>query len=446
VITQVNFSAKIINASGDPDNSERMLNLEYYDSINFQWTNLFGPVGYNNGAYFASLDLNTSVEEWARFGKIIDAGFFPAIRLVDADSAKLTITKVLAFGGNIDLTNGAVLSKGEFLIAASKSTKATKASKIAKTTKAKTVANKKITATKASEANIRIKLDAFIVDFDDLWLVSPDQEDQLVQQAQALGKKFALIAGNKEPGKGGNVDALLQQIQNQNTQIASLQTSNQSFMTQVVTLQSTVQTQTGQIATLNATVQTKTAQITTLTSQVQTHLATIQTLQARIAALEATQSGQRTQEANKVYTNVVSEITKAAESLSNSNYKLSNLALDLKVLVKNDENGLRLQLVDDTLAETISGDSLSNIRIEVKANESGNTNTVVNPLPSILGLTESQARKKLLNYGLKLNPIYQFSDAHTLGQAFKQYPEANTELMEGSVITVIFAKDKNKYN
>ena len=45
-----------------------------------------------------------------------------------------------------------------------------------------------------------------------------------------------------------------------------------------------------------------------------------------------------------------------------------------------------------------------------------------------------------MNYGLKLNPIYQFSDIHTLGQAFKQYPEANTELMEGSVITVIFSK------
>lgn len=449
MITQVNFSAKIINASGEADTSERMLNLEYYDSINFQWTNLFGPVGYNSGEYFASLDLNTSVDDWTRFGKIIDAGFFPAIRLVDADSIKQTVTKVLAFGGNIDLRSGTVFSKGAFLEAASKTTKAaksTKTTKATRTTKAKTLASKNVSAAKETESNLYSKMDAYIVDFGNVWLVTPDQEFQLVNQAQAAGKNFALIAGTKEPGEGGNVDALMQQIQNQNAQIASLQTSNQSLMTQVVTLQNTVQLQTGQIATLNATVQTRTAQVTTLTNQVQTHLATIQTLQARIASLENTQSGQRTQEANKVYSNVVSEITKAADSLSNSNYKLSNLALDLKVLVKNDENGLKLQLVDDTLAETIDGSSLSNIRIEVKANEIGNVNTVVNPLPSILGLTESEARKKLMNYGLKLNPIYQFSDKYTLGQAFKQYPEANTELMEGSVITVIFAKDKNKYN
>ncbi len=443
MITQVNFSAKIINANGQADNSERMLNLEYYDTINFKWANLLGPIGYQNGGYFASLELNSSIEDWAMFSKIINAGIFPAVRLVDADSVKQSITKVLAFGGNISLTNGNILSKEFLPLAASKAKTAVKKTK----TSAKTVANKKIAATKAiAAANIRMSVDAFLVDFGDLWLVTLEQEDQLVQEATVLGNNFTLIAGNKESGHGGNVNALLQQIQNQNAQIASLQTSNQSLMTNVVTLQNTVQLQTGQIATLNANVQTKTAQVATLTSQVQTHLATIQTLQTRIAALESTQSGQRTQEANKVYTNVVSEITKATESLSNSNYKLSNLALDLKVLVKNDANGLKLQLVDDTLAETISGDSLSNIRIEVKANEVGNVNTVVNPLPSILGLTESEARKKLMNYGLKLNPIYQFSDKHTLGQAFKQYPEANTELMEGSVITVIFAKDKNKYN
>ncbi len=442
MITQVNFSAKIINANGQADNSERMLNLEYYDTINFQWTNLFGPVGYQNGRYFASLELNSSIEDWAVFSKIVNAGVFPAVRLVDADSAKKSITKVLAFGGNINLTSGNILSKEFSPIAASKAKTVVKKTKAS----AKTVASKKISAAKEVATNIRFKADAFLVDFGDLWLVNLEQEDQLVQEAIAIGNNFTLIAGNKEPGQGGNVNELLQQIQNQNAQIASLQTSNQSLMTNVVTLQNTVQLQTGQIATLNATVQTKTAQVTTLTSQVQTHLATIQTLQARIAALESTQSGQRTHEASMVYTNVVNEITKATESLSNSNYKLSNLALDLKVLVKNDANGLKLQLVDDTLAETISGDSLSNIRIEVKANEVGNVNTVVNPLPSILGLTESEARKKLMNYGLKLNPIYQFSDKHTLGQAFKQYPEANTELMEGSVITVIFAKDKNKYN
>ena len=304
------------------------------------------------------------------------------------------ITKVLAFGGNIDLRSGAIFPKGALLAAASKASKTSKPAKSTKTTKAKTLANRKITATKAAAATILGELNAFVVDFDNVWLVTPDQENELVAKAQELGKDFALIAGTKELGQGGNVDALLQQIQNQNAQIASLQTSNQSLMTQVVTLQNTVQLQTGQITTLNTTVQTKTAEVTALTSQVQTHLATIQTLQARIAALESSQSGQRTQEANKVYTNVVSEIAKATESLNNSNYKLSNMALDLKVLVKNDEDGLKLQLVDDTLAETISGDSLSNIRIEVKANELGNSNTVVNPLPSIIGLTESQARKK----------------------------------------------------
>ncbi len=151
--------------------------------------------------------------------------------------------------------------------------------------------------------------------------------------------------------------------------------------------------------------------------------------------------------ASRVYTGVIDEMAKAAAAMNDSKYEIAALKLDLKVLVKNDESGnLKLQMVDDKIAERVSGDSLSMLTIDISPKDLVKANTTMNPIPKLIGLTETETRKKLADYGLKLNAIYQATDKYVIGQAFKQSPDAGTEIIAGSTITVIFAKNKNVFN
>ena len=151
--------------------------------------------------------------------------------------------------------------------------------------------------------------------------------------------------------------------------------------------------------------------------------------------------------ASKVYTGVIDEIAKAAAEMNDSKYEIAALKLDLKVLVKNDEAGnLKLQMVDDKIAERVSGDSLSMLTIDISPKDIVKANTAMNAIPKLIGLTETETRKKLADYGLKLQPIYQATDKYVIGQAFRQSPEAGTEIIAGSTVTVIFAKNKNVFN
>ena len=123
------------------------------------------------------------------------------------------------------------------------------------------------------------------------------------------------------------------------------------------------------------------------------------------------------------------------------------MSLDLKVLATNDEaEGLKLQLVNDSVASTVNADALSVLHMTITPRDFNLPNTATNPMPGMNGLTETEARKKLLSYGLKMNPVYQQTDQHVIGQAFKQSPEAGTQIIEGSTVTVIFAKEKETYN
>ncbi len=251
----------------------------------------------------------------------------------------------------------------------------------------------------------------------------------------------------------GQVTSLTNELQQRTNALAALQTDYngaQATITQngavIRQLRSDIVTKDATIQSLNTSVNEKDVRIIGLNQDLIKKTEEANENYGRLVGKQAELREQRTMQANEVYSNVINEINLANQNLGNSKYQLSNMSLDLKVLVQNDSEGLKLQLVDDMLAEGLNGSALSNIRIDVKSTDLNPTNTNEAKLPDLSGLTETEVRKRLANYGLKLKPVYQFSSTKVIGQSFKQHPAANTDIIEGSTITVIFAKEKNKYN
>lgn len=472
MITQINFTAKLLIDANTPEKDGRQVAVDYFDLTSKTWQPLTQPFVGVNGEYNYSLDISKSLE----LNDLINNSnplYFPALRLRDTQQNSVGLAEILAYGGHVWL--GSLVPKQSIGIKAN-----------AKTAK-RSVKSRTISA----KAENIFQAEPYIanVNFGKLWLMEDVKRLEAITQAGQLGLDHVLIAFNTfgEAGNANDCEQLLEplriQIGNLNDQVinlnnqvntltsqnnsltaqnTSLTNQNNSLNAQITSLNGTVlqlrtsnntlsaqnASLTAQVTTLQSDVAAKTQQISVLEGQIQIKDDLIAELRARIAELENGTTQQRTQEANKVYSNVVKEIAKATQELNaaNSSYQISNLALDLKVLVKNEDGGVKLQMVDDTLAESINGDALSNIRIEVKANDLSSINTATNVLPNIIGLTETEVRKKLQNYGLKLNPIYEFSDTRVIGQAFKQFPESSVEIVEGSTITVFFAKKKGSLN
>lgn len=249
------------------------------------------------------------------------------------------------------------------------------------------------------------------------------------------------------------VTSLTNDLQQKTNALTALQTdynSAQATITQngtvISQLRSDIVTKDATIQSLNTSINEKDVRIIGLNQDLIKKTEEANENYGRLVGKQAELREQRTMQANEVYSNVINEINLANQNLGNSKYQLSNMSLDLKVLVQNDSEGLKLQLVDDMLAEGLNGSALSNIRIDVKSTDLNPTNTNEAKLPDLSGLTETEVRKRLANYGLKLKPVYQFSSTKVIGQSFKQHPAADTDIIEGSTITVMFAKEKNKYN
>lgn len=422
MITQANFLTKLLNNDGSTDTSERMLSIQYLNSTTNTWETLIGPVMLLEGSFDFSVAVDPKIITWERFFNSTEIGCFPSLRLIDSTNIKTeNLIKILSYGGDITLTKSGVAVK-------TKTTR--KSAKLAK----------------ASAALAELGDLIARVNFGKLFLKSESEIQALIDNAIERGLPSVLITQNALPGNSASIDKYIQTISELNSQISGLQGNISNLNAQINGLQSSIGSLTAQNISLQASNQTLQSRVSSLQSTNQTQTTRIQQLETQLAGCQSETREVRTHEASKVYSNVVNEITKATETLSNSKYQLSNLSLDLKVLVKNEEDGLKLQLVDDVMAENITGDALSNIRIDIKSNDLNASNTVQNPLPSFIGLTETETRKKLANYGLKLKPVYQHSDKHVIGQAFKQHPAATTQIIEGSTITVFFAKEKNKYN
>lgn len=144
---------------------------------------------------------------------------------------------------------------------------------------------------------------------------------------------------------------------------------------------------------------------------------------------------------------VVNDMSKVKKELSNSDFKISNIQLKLKTIVTQEDDDLKLQLMD-AASERINGNMISDLIINIDDSVLQSQNDLV--IPSVLGLTESAARTVLARYQLKLEPVYQAVDAqstkYTIGQAFKQYPAAGSTALKNSTINVIFAKNQNEQN
>ncbi|SNR14110.1 PASTA domain-containing protein [Tenacibaculum jejuense] len=148
--------------------------------------------------------------------------------------------------------------------------------------------------------------------------------------------------------------------------------------------------------------------------------------------------------ASKVYGSIVNDVIKADEELLNSKFKLANVSLNLKTTVEKGPEGTMLGLLDFETAKGINGAAISDISIDIVPNQNSVT-TVGEKMPNVLGLTETATRKKLSEYGLKLDAIYHpTNDANLIeGQSFKQSPAPEANIVEGQEVVVIFAKPLN---
>ncbi|AUC76453.1 PASTA domain-containing protein [Olleya sp. Bg11-27] len=140
-----------------------------------------------------------------------------------------------------------------------------------------------------------------------------------------------------------------------------------------------------------------------------------------------------------VYTNIVNEI-QLADSLNNSDYKLSNIQLKIKSLVNRDQDGVNLQFLNHETAKEINGNSISEVILDIESaprevNKSGT-------LPNLIGFTETAIRRILNNLGLRLNPVYQKNKNVPSGESFKQSPTLNSNIQNNQLITVIFSKNE----
>ncbi|WP_275315680.1 PASTA domain-containing protein [Tenacibaculum bernardetii] len=145
-------------------------------------------------------------------------------------------------------------------------------------------------------------------------------------------------------------------------------------------------------------------------------------------------------DAKKVYSSIINDIAVADAEMDTSRFKMANISLNLKATIEKGPEGTLFGLVDFESAKDINAAAISNISIDVVPN----TTSVKyqNNVPNIIGLTETAARKIITNYGLKLDVIYQPTDNPNFieGQAIKQIPAAESELIQGQEVIVIFAK------
>ncbi|MDC1162459.1 PASTA domain-containing protein [Tenacibaculum sp.] len=145
-------------------------------------------------------------------------------------------------------------------------------------------------------------------------------------------------------------------------------------------------------------------------------------------------------DAKTVYGNIISDIAMADEQMATSRFKLANISMNLKATVEKGPEGTLLGLLDFESAKEINGAAISDISIDIVPNETAIRNK--NSVPSVIGFTETAARRELVDYGLKLDVIYQPTNNPKFieGQAIKQSPAAGETLVKGQEVIVIFAK------
>jgi len=141
--------------------------------------------------------------------------------------------------------------------------------------------------------------------------------------------------------------------------------------------------------------------------------------------------------AKNVYTNFVRDVSSADAELQDTNYKLSNISLDIKATVENDGNGVILGLVDFDSLQTINGGGISSIRMEIERDT--NPQEISFTVPDVKEMTYSKVKSILIDAGYRLEPIYQNPNSENAkGLSVKQFPAAGSELAQGETVSVLF--------
>ncbi|MEL6535759.1 MAG: PASTA domain-containing protein [Bacteroidota bacterium] len=162
-------------------------------------------------------------------------------------------------------------------------------------------------------------------------------------------------------------------------------------------------------------------------------------------------SGSISSPVNEVYNTLVNEVSLAQEKINQSSqdrprYTLGGVSLNIKTFVKQDQEGIKVQLIDAANADTVKEGAISDMKIDI-LDRSNEAQPPVGPtlVPSVDGLTETAARQRLQGYGMKLSPMYQVSETHLPGKAFKQLPKAGDPIGDDTLVTVIFAKASGEF-
>lgn len=99
------------------------------------------------------------------------------------------------------------------------------------------------------------------------------------------------------------------------------------------------------------------------------------------------------------------------------------------VVIKQDIDANKQANAGDTVVITVSK---GNGKVEVQ-------------VPYVIGKTEAEAKTAIESVKLKANIQYEENNAQTEGKVFKQTPDANTTLEEGSEVTIYVYKKKTQY-
>lgn len=139
-----------------------------------------------------------------------------------------------------------------------------------------------------------------------------------------------------------------------------------------------------------------------------------------------------------LYGQLVEEISSSAKSNSGAGYKLANISLKLKTLVSRDDDGVSAQLLDLSAMNRVKGDAVSELVFDITPEPEQLVE--MNPMPNLLGLTETAVRRILTSLDLRLNPVFQNNPNEVDGDSFKQSPEEGRTYNTNDIVTVIFSK------
>ncbi|HAA17703.1 MAG TPA: hypothetical protein DCR93_00255 [Cytophagales bacterium] len=429
---ELTFQGAIRNADGTVSASLQLA-IQYYNTIAQGWETLLSNFGLTNGAFEAKYQYlvgGAPPDATAnRISNVIHVGGFPMVRLVLSATLLNASPDVLAFGGIVYPNGGVwddlVLNFGELRLLSP--------SRI----------DQQIDGNQTNYEYAQVAV-PFSDSVDPLLssgggaelssLADPDSIDggggDVIDDIDGggggpvdNGGGGGVNGGNDETNGGDSLGDFNEFPDEQRYTLYTELIAQQKV--QIASLSDQLSVQTDLNSTLNEQVTAKDTEIATLSGQIQTQ--------------------NTAKPVNEVYTQLIQEVDTASQG-NFENYTLGNVSIDLKTFVSQDQDGnFQLQSVDSAGANNTNQETVSQVKFDINRNPAVKPSSSAAITPSVMGLTETAARKRLQAQGMKLVAIYQASDKNTVGQAFKQTPAAGEDSNRDLKVTVIFAKGEGQF-